>query len=221
MLIPLIVDFEKLKVRASRTTSNWPNLPFRRASVNSFGYGGSNAHVVLDEANAILEEANRHCVSSFASETDDIFSQHESDRAYVLMFSANDIESLRRHLQRLSKHLINPTVHIEPRDLAYTLSARRTHHFFRAYVLSNHSSFDEARVIHGKKRLEKAKIGFVFTGQGAQWSQMGQRIIRTFPVAQSMLTRLNNALQALHKPPLWSLEGKCWMTTSPAKVLTV
>ena len=126
-----------------------------------------------------------------------------------MTLSANDEESLRAYLKLLDKHLVNPAVYIKVRDLAYTMSVRRSHHFYRAYLLMRDTTIDQTKVVHGKKTTEKAKIGYVFTGQGAQWPQMGQGIIQTFPVARAILQRLDEALQALPNPPPWSLAGEC------------
>ena len=131
-----------------------------------------------------------------------------------MALSANDEESLQLYLQSLKKHLINPAVSIKVRDLAYTMSVRRSHHFYRAYLLMRNTLIDQTKLTYGKKMVDKAKIGYVFTGQGAQWSQMGQDIIRNFPIARAILQRLDDALQALPSPPAWSLIGECWRYSS-------
>lgn len=94
--VTLAVDFEGLRVRATRTKIPWPKVALRRASVNSFGYGGSNTHVIVDDPKAYLSASVETHVSSFVSEDDDNFFAEEeiATRPYTLVFSANDEGSL-------------------------------------------------------------------------------------------------------------------------------
>ena len=183
-------------------------MPARIASINSFGYGGSNAHVVLQDAESYLRGCSRHQTSSLAAGEDDIFAGEEepSMRPRVLVFSANDEHSLKAYCRALKNHLLNPAVMINIDDLAYTLSERRSRHFNRGYALAQSTDFDEGAVVYGKSSTEELKIGFIFTGQGAQWSQMGKCIVEAFPSAKALLKRLDDALQSLPNPPQWSLK---------------
>jgi zearalenone synthase (highly reducing iterative type I polyketide synthase) len=49
------IPFEKLKIEVPTTRIPWPTPCVRRASVNSIGYGGTNAHAILDDASSYLE----------------------------------------------------------------------------------------------------------------------------------------------------------------------
>ncbi|KAL8912790.1 MAG: hypothetical protein Q9171_002248 [Xanthocarpia ochracea] len=201
------IDFQSLKVRASRTAIPWPKTEVRRASVNSFGYGGSNAHVVLEEPKKLIGDAKTTFVSSISQENEDIFGedQPESNRPFTLVFSANDESSLRAYCQKVQKYMINPSVKVNLRDLAYTLGERRTHHYHRGYVVTRSTVFNGAAVVLQKKSTEAPRIGFVFTGQGAQWSQMGKSLVENFPTASLLLKHLDDVLQSTPNPPSWSL----------------
>lgn len=129
-------------------------------------------------------------------------------RPMVLVFSGNDEQSLKSHCQAIRKHLINPSVRIKLSDLAYTLSERRSRHFNRGYVVTKSTNFDERAFCGGKKSISTPKIGFVFTGQGSQWSQMGKSLIENFPAAKTLLMHLDDTLQALPDPPHWLLLSK-------------
>jgi acyl transferase domain-containing protein/NADPH:quinone reductase-like Zn-dependent oxidoreductase/NADP-dependent 3-hydroxy acid dehydrogenase YdfG len=50
------IDFARLRINIPTKMTRWPTAGLRRASVNSFGYGGTNAHVVLDDAAHYLQE---------------------------------------------------------------------------------------------------------------------------------------------------------------------
>lgn len=211
------IDFERLKVKASRTALPWPDMPSRIASVNSFGYGGSNAHAVIQDAGSFLGESfNSSYTSSFAK-TDSFFDDDDEDqtsRPQVLAFSANDEDSLKRYIKDLQKHLVDPRVSVKLQDLSHTLS-RRSGLFNRGFLVSKDTELDEASLIIGKKNPEKPKIGFVFTGQGAQWSQMGKGIVDMFPQARTILNKLDQALQSLPNPPAWSLLTELTEARSP------
>lgn len=174
--------------------------------MNSFGYGGSNLHVVLEEA--CLPHGPRH-VSSYLNDGDEFLMDEEQDseRPQTLVFSANDEKSLKSYIKTISNHLINPRVKVNLADLAFTLSERRTKHFHRAYVVTQNTELDENSFVFSKKGVEAPRIGFVFTGQGAQWPQMGRGLLEIFPETSAILEELDDALQSLPDPPKWSLVG--------------
>ncbi|PKX89973.1 polyketide synthase fmaB [Aspergillus novofumigatus IBT 16806] len=223
------IDFDNLRVHATRIGIPWPKESnhYRRASVNSFGFGGSNAHAILDNADHYIAkyvtslEIPRPYVSSYTKMSDmlSLFdglrsSKTVTQRPQVLVFSANDMDSLKRQIATVSAHLLNPRVKVKLSDLSYTLSERRSRHFCRAFLLSyptksGHASkiaVDEAQF--SKTPQEARRVGFVFTGQGAQWSQMGLELVRTFPeTAKPVLEQLDSVLQELPVGlrPEWSL----------------
>lgn len=194
-------------MRASKTTTPWPDVPFRRAGVNSFGFGGSNAHAVIDEPGGFIDKYNANHISSYSSDIDELFTDEIVGRPRLLLFSANDELSLKSYLRAIMKHFINPRVSVKISDLAYTLSERRTHHFHRAFSVARNLNFDEKSFKSGKIRNNVPKLGFVFTGQGAQWSQMAKSLVETLPVAGTLIRHLDGVLQSLPDPPKWSLLG--------------
>lgn len=199
------IDFDASKVLPSRTTTPWPLGLLRRASVNSFGYGGSNAHAIVEHPTVLLPDYEQSGTTSYMPETEDIFAEEIEDTARILLvFSANDEASLRSYMKECIRHLSNPAVNVKAADLAYTLSQRRTQHFHRAFVVSDGPKFKENQVVYGKLHGEP-RISFVFTGQGAQWPQMGKELIAQFPVAKDTIKKLDQVLQSMDDPPSWSL----------------
>ncbi|KAK4223155.1 hypothetical protein QBC38DRAFT_58577 [Podospora fimiseda] len=204
------IDFVGNKVKASRTSIAWPDegFPLRRASINSFGYGGSNAHAIIEQAPA---GARDHHILSFKSEADleeeDEFDDAiESQRPSVVVLSANDAGSLKGNIQALTNHLVNPRVRARLDDLAYTLSERRTKLWHRAFVTTSNTEFEESDFYVSRKATSPPKIGFVFTGQGAQWPQMGRDLLSFFPeITRTVLGELDAVLQAQPEAPKWSL----------------
>ena len=211
------VDFQSLKVRASRTALPWPKTEVRRASVNSFGYGGSNAHVVVEEPKKMVGDAKTTFVSSISQNNDDLFGQDEpkSARPFTLVFSANDESSLQAYCKKIRQYLMNPSVKVTLPDLAYTLAERRTHHYNRGYIVAQSTALDESAFVFQKKSTETPRVGFVFTGQGAQWSRMGKSLVENFPIASLLLKHLDDVLQSIPNPPSWSLSKELVEPRSP------
>lgn len=148
---------------------------------------GSNAHAIVEQANGVHRGSY---VSSYIS-TDDEFALAGEDakRPSVLVLSANDAASLRASIKSLGDHLINPRVKINLTDLAYTLSERKTRLWHRAFISTRNTELDEkpdAWVV-AKKSSHTPRFGFVFTGQGAQWPQMGKDLLQYFPKSREIL----------------------------------
>ncbi|RDA88311.1 hypothetical protein CP532_6585, partial [Ophiocordyceps camponoti-leonardi (nom. inval.)] len=212
------IDFDASKVRATRYTIPWPARSggLRRASVNSFGFGGSNAHAIVDQ----VPDELQNYTSSFSSALDDLLEEPEAvKRPHLLVFSANDGGSVKSFAKSLRRHLLDPRVQVELPMLAYTLSERRTRHFHRGYlVIDDLTTLDVESIVYGKKSQERPRIGFIFSGQGAQWSEMGRGLIDNFPEARATVQRLDRVLQGLLHPPSWSLLDELYEARSPEKL---
>ncbi|KAI0534837.1 hypothetical protein GGR58DRAFT_519918 [Xylaria digitata] len=197
------IDFVGSKVEASRVLIPWPEDSLRRASINSFGIGGSNAHAIVEKVGA--QHAVHH-VSSYRDDQDELtLDEDEAPRPTVLVLSANDAVSLQSNIKALCNHLINPRIKVDLADVSYTLSERRTRLWHRAFVTTRTTELNEQDFVLAKKRHQTPKIGLVFTGQGAQWSQMGKDLVEFFPWTKSILEELDEVLQAQPEAPSWSL----------------
>lgn len=83
-----LVDFAGSKVKASRTLIPWPEDAPRRASINSFGIGGSNAHAIIEQANP-KDRAN-HVSSYFNVQNELALEEDETPKPFTVVLSAND-----------------------------------------------------------------------------------------------------------------------------------
>ena len=108
-------------------------------------------------------------------------------------------QQVRNLQQYLEEHLdtFNPNF---LDDLAYTLTERRTHHIWRAAIVA-HSVKDLTQSLHrgvpfSSSGTKKRKLGFIFTGQGAQWCGMGKELISTYPVFRVSLEKTAIFLKA-------------------------
>ncbi|KAL2850218.1 hypothetical protein BJY01DRAFT_261657 [Aspergillus pseudoustus] len=214
-IIPPNINFEKVNakipldeynIRVPLQPTPWPitGKGPRRASVNSLGYGGTNAHVILEEVNpAHLKKLVK--VSSNGHAT-------AESRWRLFTVSAKDEGSLYETMSRVSDFLkreIEQGVAEEEllASLAYTLSQRRSTFRWRQTIAANTvelliKSLDEARSA-STRRADAPRIGFVFTGQGAQWHAMGRELIDAYPVFRQTIQRAEDVLLTQGCP--WSL----------------
>lgn len=169
------------------TQRPWPKNK-RFISVNNFGFGGSNAHCVLEKGPPPPPKGG--------SETSAI------PRLFVL--SANDEEAASRVANGVVVYLEQHPGVFERnllRNLGYTLNHRRSHLAWRsAVVAAEHGALiyalngPEARPMRAGRTPQ---IAFVFTGQGAQWHAMGRELITSHPVFAGSLQKADETLKRL------------------------
>lgn len=96
-------------------------------------------------------------------------------------------------------------------DLAYTLGVRRSHLPVRGFLLVRPGllradfSLDNLQTHADGKPYSKLPITFAFTGQGAQWPEMGRELLAEFPSFRKTIQSLDSTLQLLPHPPSWTL----------------
>ncbi|GKZ37768.1 type I Iterative Polyketide synthase (PKS) [Aspergillus brasiliensis] len=208
-----LIDLDKLNLHVSNRSTPWPQNALRRASVNSFGYGGTNCHIVLDGADLWMDPSGPFHKSSYNSKMGGIMLDDDSDdeeevghkRPFLLVQSASDEHSLKNNCKELARHFSKINVKAELRDVAYTLSERRSHHMHRAFAITNRLQINESDFVHGKVDVQVPRVCFVFTGQGSQWPQMGKEVLQAFPIAADTIKELDAVLQTLPEAPSWKL----------------
>ncbi|KAI0181289.1 hypothetical protein GGR52DRAFT_583703 [Hypoxylon sp. FL1284] len=164
---------------------------------------------ILDLNQTTYLEAPNH-VSSYTSGDDGLgVANDDAERPSIVVLSASSSASLRAGIQSLANHLTNPRVQVSLSDLAYTLSERRTKFWHRAFITTQNTELDDrsADWTMSKESSQAPVVGFVFTGQGSQWPQMGKDL-QFFPSARKLLEELDHVLRNLRHPPSWSLVGE-------------
>ena len=147
-------------------------------------------------------------ISSYSNiTTDDFFAEENgcSSEPSLLLFSANDRSSLEGQFKSLQRHLANPAVKVQMGDLAYTLNEKRSRMFYRGFAIAQDVMLQDSTFQVGHVGDSPPKIGFIFTGQGAQWPQMGKTLLESFPAAATVIHQLDYPLKTLDDPPAWSL----------------
>ncbi|KAL2872619.1 type I polyketide synthase [Aspergillus lucknowensis] len=187
------IQFQKWKVAVPTTLTPWPGDGVRRMSVNSFGVGGTNAHAVLDGAEHYLRERGG---SQPARISDSKTTGLAKDSPRLFMISSHDQDGLSRQRESLAKFIQTQANSIPKAKqdnylhrLAYTLSERRSALPWKTCAVA--SDLEElVQELSGSgpsgRFSESPRLGFIFTGQGAQWARMGMEL-RRFDVFESSL----------------------------------
>jgi acyl transferase domain-containing protein len=135
----------------------------------------------------------------------------------LLVLNANDEHALHRNLLALQKHLLNPSVSTDLGSLSYTLSERRSRLFHRGFIVTDSTDLDVGHLVTGKRRGKPPAIGFLFTGQGAQWPQQGKALLEAYPQLKQVILDLDAVLAELPHPPAWKLIDELTFHEPPKK----
>ena len=211
------IDFEKLKLRVPNQLEPFPNGTEERiAGVNSFGFGGANAHVILAEPPPHQPEKSLAIPGC---------------RPWPVMLSARSEASLRTSAANLSAWVkehanANGSSPVLP-DLTYTLGVRRNHHPHRlTLVTSSWAELTEELDAFAKKeesqkirtafttrREQVPRIGFILSGQGPQWWGMGRELMKHEPVFREAIENCDAALRPWARFSLLEELGRCEETS--------
>jgi len=202
------IPFEELKLRVQQSLEPWSKTDSPPiAVVNSFGFGGTNAHVILQGTDENQEPTAR------------LKGKHEAPAATgdlrIIPFSARSQAALQQLATETSEMLSSrENGHAADfDDLHWTLAYRRSHHDHRMAVLAK--SADDlveklcetgeepttAGVVTGHSSGRQG-VAFVFCGQGAQWWKMGRELLDSEPLFRQVIEQCDELFGQLGP---WSL----------------
>lgn len=181
----------------------WPSHGLRRASVNCFGFGGTNAHVILDDAGTYLSQralvGNHRSVPTHAARCGPVSRKQKTKtfgKTQLFIISSHEKDGIARiadgHHPYITKNA--SASHLLP-DYAYTLS-RRSALEYKTFIvaqtpselaakLANHHDLDIHRFIADD--AGSPRLALVFCGQGAQWHAMGRELMDYEPYCNSIV----------------------------------
>lgn len=175
------IDFDAERLRVAGTGARWPRYSgIARAGVSAFGFGGTNAHVVLEEWPDAEPDPEPGGVP------------------HVFALSARTPSALRRRAADLADWLDDDA---RLGDVAAALATRRDHLAQRAAVVATDRDelAERLRAVARARPDEDAFVGdtadpgvvFVFSGYGSQWPGMGRRLLETEPAFRSAVDGLD------------------------------
>jgi len=164
----------------NRELCDWSATP-RRAGVSSFGIGGTNVHLILEQA---PERARPAPIS---------------DREQILPLSARTPQALFAQAERLAAHLEwHPELDLC--DVAHTLQMGRRPFDYRLSVVARTRQealvlLRERAALPPTKSHSGARVAFLFTGQGTQYPGMAAELYASEPVFREAIDRAASALR--------------------------
>ena len=166
------IDFENSPFYVNTDLCDWESngVP-RRAGVSSFGFGGTNAHVILEEAPTLPDMRNK---ADRVSRPYNLIALSAITSSALEIASANLLEHLEKHTD------------LDIPDVAYSLNVGRKSFSNRRVIICSDreealdllGKTDSKRVITGLRESERQNITFMFSGQGAQYTNMGVGLYR-------------------------------------------
>ena len=204
------IPFDDWGLKVISELQKWPTEPggIKRASINNFGYGGTNAHVIMESAGS-WQPKNSPRPPTVANNND---SKRLTNKG--LLLTAKSEKACQSMIANLKTYLENHKTVEDTEALLenviYTLSQHRS---VFPWVAANRISLTRGldQVINNLDsphlkpvRVSRPpRIGMVFTGQGAQWHAMGRELISSYPTFRLSLEDSDQCLRQLGAD--WSL----------------
>jgi acyl transferase domain-containing protein/alpha-beta hydrolase superfamily lysophospholipase len=191
----ITLDHTRFAIPTERHT--WPDdSPAPLAAVSSFGFGGTNAHIILDAAPVAVESVSARAKRPY----------------HLLVLSAKSAAGLNELASRYEQFLA--TSDAPWPDISATANAGRAHFPHRLAVIAptagaachQLASFRTGQsggdLVSGHSAVDQLRAGFLFTGQGSQYYGMGRQLYETDPTFRSALDRCAGILDGTLDRPL-------------------
>lgn len=166
------MDLRSGKLKIVQESTPWPTK-LRRASINSFGYGGANAHVILESVDNLAPGYGGVKAGDAKKASGNLLDRMFSERAevsrrkfYLLPFSAHNERTLKKNIEALQCRIDEWSL----LDVAFTLGCRRSQLASRSFLIAEEGKApetfaDESLSTYKALGSQNHKLGFVFSGK--------------------------------------------------------
>jgi phthiocerol/phenolphthiocerol synthesis type-I polyketide synthase B len=195
------IPFGQLRLKVVAESTPWPSSGRRIAGVSSFGFGGTNAHLVLEEPIGVsAEPVGKQENSSGASAP--------GSAVTTLVVSAKTPERVAALAGTLASWLDGAAARTDLDQIAHTLNHHRTHYPVFATVCARDRPAAKAALAAlaagttapGVVAPHPGRCGagtvFVYSGQGSQWAGMGRKLLADEPAFSAAVDDLEPAFVA-------------------------
>ena len=209
------IDWQSIPIHIPTESCDWPKAYERRiAGISSFGFSGSNVHMILEEPtfdknivekqNTISEKANQY---------------------YIFTLSAKNKSALNDLKNKYLNYLqdVKNTQHLCPESLSYTSIQCRSHFQYRMSIIFENidklvlllKNDNDQSYLYQNKAVTNPPIAFLFTGQGSQYSGMGKILYQTYPVFRDVVNQCCDFLKDEFSESILDVMGYTNAQTDP------
>lgn len=190
-----LIPWGEYPIQVVAEKMQWQCEGERIAGLSSFGFGGSNAHVIISEAPAVATEPN----------------VQQQKPAHILKITAKSAQSLNDLCKQYHNFLHMNNAGVVP-DFIFTANTARSDHPFRRVIVGadrealieqlEQTAPHATHATHATIAQENAPVAFLFSGQGAQYWGMGATLYQAEPHFKAAIDECEEHLRAHMDKPL-------------------
>ncbi|KAF2968204.1 hypothetical protein GQX73_g5355 [Xylaria multiplex] len=207
------IPFAEKKLVVLTVPMPWPKDRAVRVSVNSFGIGGSNPHVIVESP----AEFFTNCAHIKIPHQLEFTPPYSLAAPRLLVFSGSTAESVKAMAEQCIDYSRQYPKNLT--DLAFTLAKKLEKLSRRSYALAwpgVDKGGEPAPVV--KTPVRKHPLIVCFSGQGSQWPEMGRELITSHSIFSESIQEMERVLKSLQNPPDWSLKDELLKSKESTRV---